>query len=128
MEKLKPWQVILFVVAAGSLVFLGYRVLFANRINLTDETLVADVLTGDIYMMDLSGRAAAIYPERHPDTGGFTLLPVEQMDSGEWRVRREALADLSTIELGANPIVNSTTGIVQVDSDKPKGTIKAGQI
>lgn len=123
MGDIKPWQAVLFVVAllvlGGSI---AWNVLGGKRVDLTDKVLMADVETGDRFWFDVSGRAAAMYPEKHPDTGRYTLLPIEEHGDGQWRILPRAMEDFKSIEGETPAVTDPGEGIVRVTDQSPRTT------
>lgn len=77
MDGLKPWQIVLLVVAvlvlAGSLwlTFSGSGPDFGSRV------YMVDVVSGELFVADTEKQRGMVLPAKHPETGERTLLPVE---------------------------------------------------
>lgn len=125
MDNVKPWQIILIVVAVGALGFSLWRQGSKPKVDLPNSVLVVDVTNGDLYRMKLGKRNGAYFPERHPDTGDLTLMPVEQDEAGEWYIVGHAMAALQDIKEEIK-VVNTTTGKVTIESDEVLRTLQAG--
>jgi hypothetical protein len=114
MGNAKPWQIIL--VLASLLVF-GYSVWkfgFSGGPDLPDAVLLVDVKTGNLFEIDISGRKAAAYPEKHPDTGEYTLMPIEKNEDGSWKIASRMMVVLEGIEGEMPAVLDRSTGRVQV--------------
>ncbi len=79
MGSVRPWHYILF---GAAFVALGVGLYFSMKkeVDLADRVVLVDVLTGDRYAFDISGRKMVAYPETNPDTGQRTLIGVEEID------------------------------------------------
>lgn len=125
MDNIKPWQIILIIVAFAALGFSVWKFGFTSGIELPDSVMVVDVETGDLYKMKLGRRNGAYFPEKSPDTGKNTLMPIEKSESGEWFIvphARPALQDIN----GENKVVNESTWRVEVASESALRTLNAG--
>ena len=125
MDNVKPWQIILFIIAISALGFSAWKFKTGSKIDLPNSVLVVDVESGDLYRMKLGKRNGAYFPERNPDTDKLTLMPVEQLDNGEWYIVGHARSALQDIN-GTNNVVNESTWRVDIDSDNVLKTLKAG--
>lgn len=125
MENIKPWQAVLMVLAVVVLGMTIWNQLSKPRVDLPGTVLVVDVETGDLYRMKLGKRNGAYFPERNPETDRHTLMPVEQDDSGEWRIVGHAMAALADVE-GELKVVNASSGVVTIESEDILDTLKAG--
>jgi len=125
MEKIKPWQIILIVVAIAVLGFSVWRQLSKQRIELPNSVVVVDVTTGDLYRMKLGKRNGAYFPERNPETGKHTLMPIEKDDNGDWYIVPHAMPVLEDVDDEIN-VVSESSGKVTIDSEKILGTLSAG--
>jgi len=88
MDNIKPWQIILIVLAVLVLGFSVWQFAFKDSIPQTDGYLTVDIMTGQLYDIR-KGKARGIpLPARHPDTGERTLYPVNPSDveENEWVV------------------------------------------
>lgn len=118
MDRPKPWHFALFGAAFLALAITVYRVAFGDRLDLTSKIVLVDVVTGDLFEAKVGGRVAAILPEKNPETGQFTLLPVSQSPAGVWTVSPRYMGSLSpTIKPTA---VTGSSGEVKVTSSSPK--------
>lgn len=126
MDNIKPWQIVLFVVAAGVLGFSVWRYVGSNDVNLPDSILVVDVENGDVYRMSLGKRNGAYFPEKNPETGKNTLMPIVQSDEdGKWYISGHARPALQDIN-GQNNLVNDSNWQVSIESVEVISTLKPG--
>jgi len=113
MDDLKPWHIVLLVAAIGVLGYSVFRFVFSSGPDLPDTVLLVDVKSGDLFRLDVSGRKAGYYPEKHPDTGDRSLLPVRQLDDGTWVISPHSLPALEDVK-GETPAVTDANGTVEV--------------
>jgi len=125
MDNIKPWQIILIVIAVGVLGISLWRQVSAGKVNLPDSVLVVDVETGEMYRMSLGKRNGAYFPEKNPTTGENNLMPVIKSESGEWVVPNHARPAIQDID-GENNLVNESSWVVNIENEDIKGTLKAG--
>ncbi|MFT5424899.1 MAG: hypothetical protein ACI89L_002702, partial [Phycisphaerales bacterium] len=81
MGQMKPWQLILIVVAVlvctGSVamyMFGGQKIQMGTRIDMVD------LATGDRWWIDVSGDRRGTFPAKHPETGDRTLVRAHEED------------------------------------------------
>jgi hypothetical protein len=125
MDNIKPWQIILFIAAIGVVAFTVIRHVSSGSIDLPDSVLVIDVETGEMYRMSLGKRNGAYFPEKNPETQQHNLMPVIQLENGEWEIPNHARPALQDID-GENKLVNESSWRVQVENEDIMGTLKAG--
>lgn len=121
MDNVKPWQIILIIVAIGALGFSVWKFALNTGPDMPDSVTLVDVKTGDLFSLRIGGKGrAAYYPEKHPDTGERTLLPVIENEDGTWRISGHSLPALQDVD-GATPAVeNNQTGAVSVSSNSKR--------
>ncbi len=122
---IKPWQVVVIVAAVLVLGFSVVRQMGKGKIDFPDSVLVVDVETGDMYRMSLGKRNGAYFPEKNPDSGKHTLMPVIKSESGEWVIAPHARPALQDID-GENKLVNESNWTVTIENEDVQGTLKAG--
>jgi hypothetical protein len=86
MDKIKPWQIILFIAAIGVLGFTAWKFAFSNGIPKTDGYLTVDIMTGQLYEVRKGKARGVPLPAKHPDTGDRTLYPVNQLDGLRYEI------------------------------------------
>lgn len=119
MQSLKPWHYVLFAAAAVGLGFIVYRVGFSQTVPLASRIMLVDVVTGDLFEASVGGGKSAVIPERNPDTGTLTLLPVHKDDKGVWKVSSRYLNSLSE-KVSPKAVVSGQSGEVRVSASSPK--------
>ena len=126
MDNIKPWQIILIVIAIGVLGFSVWRQVVKGSVNFPDSILVVDVETGGVYEMDLGKRNGAYFPERSPESGRHTLMPVvKSEEDGNWYVSGHARSALQDVD-GTNNFVNESNWQVTIENEKVISKLKAG--
>ena len=117
MGELKPWQIVLMIVAvlvlAGSL----WMTLGGRSVPNPNQIIVADVETGELFSIDTSGSKLALLPARHPETGEKTLYPVQKNDDGEWVITRLLASTFETYEGEAAAVMDRQTLVVEVEGN-----------
>ena len=98
MDNIKPWQIILFIVAIGVLGFSVWKFGFGDSLEgqMANAMIMIDVETGQLYEVDIRGKRGVLIPARNPETRDISLLPVFEQD-GEWFIYeryRDALDQL----------------------------------
>jgi len=125
MERIKPWQIVLMVVAVLVLGFSVWKQMSKPSVDLPNSVVVVDVSTGDLYRMKLGKRNGAYFPERNPETGKLNLMPIEKNEQDEWYIVRHVMPALADID-GKNNVVDASSGKVTVESDEILKTLSAG--
>ena len=86
MDNVKPWQIVLFVVAVVALGFSVWRVLGKSSVPQTTGYMTVDIMTGQLYDVQKGKAKGVPLPARHPETGERTLYPVNQVDDVVWEI------------------------------------------
>ena len=86
MEKIKPWQIILMVVAVGVLCFTVWSAMSSGAIPKTSGYMTVDIMTGQLFDVRKGKAKGVPLPAKHPDTGDRTLYPVNQIDGLSWKI------------------------------------------
>jgi hypothetical protein len=116
-EGLKPWHIVLFVVAVGGLAAGVYFSVGSDRPQLRHSVLMADVVTGELFRVDTS--KGIFIPAVNPDTGKPSLFPAEKGEDGSWRVKTRYLNDDAIKDLGGSPaaLLDVKSGALKLKSD-----------
>jgi hypothetical protein len=115
MDNVKPWQIILMVLAVAVLGFSIWRFALNRGPDLPDSVVLVDVKTGDLFRLDLGGRKRGYYPEQHPDTQERTLLPAYEAEDGTWFLSPHSASAIQDIKGNAPAVVDSSTGRLNVN-------------
>ncbi len=84
MGSLKPWQLVLVIIAVLVLaVSLWMTVFSGSRVDFGDRVYMVDVATGELFYAETGGRRGVVVPAKHPATEKRTILPVQVEETGE---------------------------------------------
>ena len=114
MQQIKPWQIVLFVVASLALIFIAFNIIRGNGIDIEHDLIVVDVISGEVYEIDTNGRGIVL-PTKNPQTGERTMYPVFKNESGQWVLEGRALSAIRERKLKTGDFLNPETGIVEID-------------
>lgn len=100
MDNIKPWQIVIFVLAIGALGFSIWKFGVGSSIesNMAKSMTLVDVETGQLYIVDISGQRGVMIPVRRPETRELALMPVYQ-ESGSWYLVGNYRGSLQAIEV-----------------------------
>lgn len=120
-EGLKPWHIVLFVVAVGGLIAGIFMSSSGNTPDMAKRILMVDLASGELFEVDTSDKGV-ILPARNPDTNRATLMPAQKEPDGTWRVhpmyyRKELRTEM---EGPLDALVNVETGQVKVTSESTR--------
>ncbi|MCA9304655.1 MAG: hypothetical protein KC996_11085 [Phycisphaerales bacterium] len=118
MDNVKPWQIILMVLAVGALAFSIWKFVLTPKIKLPTEVYLVDVSNGELFIFDISGKAKGYYPERSPDSQNLVLMPVTKDENGKWFISGHSLPALQDVTGTTEAVINASTGEVRVDDSK----------
>lgn len=119
--QLRPWQIVLFVVAIAALVF-GMWWSFGRgpRAKSSNQALLVDVTTGELFQFSTK-RKGVIIPERNPESGKIALFPVSKDGQGNWVIESRYLSKDAIEEVEGEPTnVDFSSGRVEVVNEKAK--------
>ena len=120
MGQLKPWQIVLIVVALAVLGgSVAWTVFGGKKVDLADSMMLVDVTNGDLYRLDITGTRGIMIPGRNPETNEETLLPVYKNDAGQWTLMRRYSGELGRIT-GESSVVDAATLEVKISDAKPR--------
>ena len=86
MDKIKPWQIILIVLAFAVLGFSVWKFGFSSSIPKTSGYMTVDIMTGQLYDIHKGKAKGVPLPAKNPDTGIRTLYPVNQVEETIWEI------------------------------------------
>ena len=118
MENVKPWQIILIVIAFAVLGFSVLKFGIGGSVEgqMANEMMLIDVQTGQLYIRDISGKRAFIIPDRNPDTRKIALIPVYEED-GEWFLEERYLGAIEQIEVPTDAVSSPKKPLKVTDSE-----------
>jgi len=115
MENVKPWQIVLILVAFAALGFSLIKFGFKSspESQMANSMTLVDVQTGQRYIADLSGNNSILLPARNPETNAIALIPVYEED-GVWYLweRYRSAMDQIDVPTDAVPNVNGPVNIL----------------
>ena len=114
MQQLKPWQIVLFAAAALAIVYIGYKTIRGNGIDIAHDIVVVDVISGEVYEIDTNGRGIVL-PTKNPQTGERTMFPVYKDEEGQWVLDGRGLSAIRSRDLKVGDFLNPETGIVEIN-------------
>lgn len=118
MDNVKPWQLIVIVAAVIAVGFVGWKFGFGSkRIPQHDSILLVDVVTGTLYDAHKGDAKGILLPARAPDTNERTLFPVEEDESGVWRVRERYFGLYKTMQINSDLV--GPDGQIEVVAEDP---------
>ena len=86
MEKIKPWQIILIVLAVGVFGFSAWRFISGGSIPKTSGYITVDIMTGQLYDIQKGKARGVPLPAKNPETGVRTLYPAHQVEDLSWEI------------------------------------------
>ncbi len=86
MDNVKPWQIILLIIAFGLLGFMVWKFMLASPIPTTNGYMTVDIMTGQLYDIRKGKAKGVPLPAKNPDTGERTLYPVNQLEDQVWKI------------------------------------------
>jgi len=112
MDNIKPWQIVLFVVAVGVLGFSIWRYGFGNSLEaqMANSMYLLDAQSGQIYLVDLSRGRGVLIPARRPETGEIALLPIYEKD-GSWYITEHYRNALDQLDVPQDAIPNPNSPV-----------------
>lgn len=121
MGSLKPWQLILVILAVVVLgVSLWFSIFGGTRLESPNSVMLADIETGDRFIVNTSGSKIAILPAKNPESGVRSLFPVVRSDDGQWMVTPAMGWGLIDYEGPANAVSDRESRIVNISDRSPK--------
>ncbi len=117
MSDIKPWQIILIIVALAVLAFSGWRMMGSGVVAGPDGHMTVDIMTGQLYMVQKGKARGIMYPVKHPETGDRTLFPVTQEDGSDtWELHGRSAGSISDKMRNESEVLRSGLRIDVMDS------------
>lgn len=117
----KPWQIILFAVAA--IVFAGsmaYSCAGGDDVEQADSATMVDVTTGELFIAPFPERLAIMWPQKNPDTKVEALYSVQPADGG-WFLDTRFLPDIKArTDIKPEAVKDWRTGEMTVKTPTPR--------
>lgn len=86
MGNIKPWQIIIIVLALAGLVVSVILFMPGKSVPKTEGYMTVDIMTGQLYDIRKGKAKGVPLPAKHPDTGVRTLYPVSQVNDTTWEI------------------------------------------
>lgn len=118
MENVKPWQIILIVLAFAVLGFSVLKFGIGGSVEgqMANTMTLVDVQTGQLYIANIGGKNGIMIPTPHPETDEIALVPVYEED-GEWFLRERYMADLHLVTVPQDAITGRNKPLKILDND-----------
>lgn len=133
MGKVKPWQIVLIVLAVVVCgVSVGMTMFGGGGPRLGDRIEMVDLVTGDRYWIDVSGNRRGTFPAKHPETGMRTLVRIHAQEDGTWTSGEIAAAAAQVESTGVDPrevfeaVESYETGVVRPNEADPIEYVPGG--
>ena len=130
MGSLKPWQLVLVIVAALVLAVSLWISLTGEKVDFGDRVYMVDVETGTLYYADTGGRRGVVIPAKHPETGKRTLVPVQIEENGEvaisGRYRGTVSKILESEQITLSDQIARGSGVITETVDNAKKYVRPG--
>lgn len=119
MDKIKPWQIILILVALAGLGFSVWNFGFANSLEsqLADTMTLVDVQSGQLYTASIGGRNGILIPARNPETREIALMPVYR-ENDQWFLIDRYKGGVSDLTVATDAIPD-VDGPITVNDSNP---------
>jgi hypothetical protein len=116
MDNIKPWQIVLIIVALAVLGFSVWKFgVSSNPENqLAGSLTLVDVETGQLYRASIRGEKTLLLPARRPGTELQALVPVFE-DNGEWYLFERYRGVLRDVGVPASAVPNPNEPVVVLD-------------
>ena len=122
MGNIKPWQIVVMVLAVLALVgSLVYSCSGDNDTTVTQADVVrmVDIETGQLIQASYPAKAPVMFPATNPETGKVALYPVREIE-GKWRLDMRYMSRIRSHQgLKDGLIVDGKTGEVAPSNPKP---------
>lgn len=117
MGSLKPWQLVLVIIAVLVLaVSLWMTVFSGSRVDFGDRVYMVDVATGELFYADTGGRRGVVVPAKHPATGARTIVPVQILEDGSLAISDRYRETVTTIiekqQISISEQINEASGAI----------------
>jgi hypothetical protein len=121
MDKMKPWQIGLFIAAVVVLgASLAWGVFGGERMDLKEDHVLVDVTNGDRFTFNTGGRRGMALPEINPETGEAVLLPIRRSEEDDqWEIIPRARGMLDDLPV-SEQVVRSGGALVNLSERSPR--------
>lgn len=120
MGSLKPWQLVLVIIAVLVLAVSLWMVLSNDKVYKPNQVMLVDITTGDRFIVKTSGKGTTILPAWHPETGDRTLFPIVENEDGEWVVSEMLRSNLLDYAGDRSAVLDLERFVVRLSDASPK--------
>lgn len=89
MGSLKPWQLVLLIAAVVVLFVSLWISLSGEKVKSASSFYMIDVMTGEVYKANISGRRSVMVPAKSPETMVRSIVPILQTEEDTWIVEEK---------------------------------------
>lgn len=112
MDNIKPWQIAIFAVAIVAIVVsFTLTQCRGDNVRMQHEMVLVDVKSGALYRVSARRERPILPPERHPETGEHSLMPVSQDSDGRWMILQRHLPMIAEMDVSPDAIDMSTGAV-----------------
>ena len=87
MDNVKPWQIVLMVLAVLAIGFTTWRLIGGSgHVPKTSGYMTVDIYSGQLYDVRKGKAKGVPLPAKNPDTGKRSLYPAYQIDELTWEI------------------------------------------
>lgn len=117
MDNVKPWQIILMVLAVLALGFSVWKFgVFGGGVEQPNGYMTVDIMSGQLYELRKGKAKGMTLPAKNPDTGERTLYPVEETN-GKWTIMEGYLSYISENVMQRSKVKGSSGTVEVLESD-----------
>ena len=121
MSQVKPWQIVLIIVAVAAAGTSAYLTLSGgSEIQTDDHVLLVDITSGELFSFPTGGHKAIVTPAKNPGTGKVALFRVFKNNAGDWTVSSRDLSALPMVEGEPKALLDRKSGHVNITNETPK--------
>ncbi|MBL4591424.1 MAG: hypothetical protein JKY96_05640 [Phycisphaerales bacterium] len=119
MDDVKPWQIVIMVLAVIALGFVVVKYGFGGgspESKMNSSMTLVDVETGQLYTFDISGKNGIVIPARNPESNKKALLPVYKNDDSEWAISNRYRTLLDSMEVPTDAVAGNDAKVQVLDN------------
>ena len=122
MGTVKPWQIVVIVVALIGVAVLTVRSCISTdgSLDLADEVHLVDIKSGAVFLAKYPERTPVTYPAKNPETGEQTLYPVYEKENAWYLTSRVIAAARKNPALRPDLIADAKSGLLKLEKPSPK--------
>lgn len=124
MGEIKAWQWVVIVAAIGVLGVSLYLTFGRGDVKKGHRAYLIDVVSGELYVADTSGKHGVVIPAKNPESGERTIVPLMHTEDGELsvseRYRRLVEDLLEDRNASLTGVIDRSTWLIEADLDDAK--------